>query len=408
MSQISRRGAASSRGFDVVVSAPRYEGYVVVDSIVDGRSAGGVRAAADLDLDEVRLLAAEMSLKYALFDLPRGGAKAGLRLDPRLDPDERLAAFEDFGRRLAPIVRNGIYSPGMDMNCGPDELRALYRGAGFELGPLTDTSLFTALSVHHALLAVIDRLPPSRRPWRLAIEGFGSVARHLAERLDPERFRVVAVSTVVGACTRAEGWVPAQLAAAKSEFGDALVGEVEGDRIGRENLFEVEADVLLPSSRTGVLSADAAAALPVRAVVPISNAPYREGAVACLHARSIPALPGYLSNVGGVLASSLFDQGLPRPEIEALFAEHYRPVVDAVLERADRQGKAVVEVVEALARARMRERPAFRDRSLAQRVGDRFVRPRLPRSLRARSARTAFLEAARGLLARLRTEGEAP
>ena len=114
----------------VLVTGPGYEGHVVIDTLVEDRSAGGVRITSDLPLDEVRELASEMSLKYALFHLPRGGAKAGLRMSDDLDREARLSALEDFGRKLAPIIGNAIYSPGMDMNCGPDELRAIYRGAG--------------------------------------------------------------------------------------------------------------------------------------------------------------------------------------------------------------------------------------------------------------------------------------
>jgi hypothetical protein len=100
------------------IAGDGYEGFVVVDSLVGDTSAGGVRIYDDLELAEIGDLAREMSLKYALFRLPRGGAKAGLRLAPGLSGEERLRALRDFGRKLGPIVRNGIYNPGMDMNCG--------------------------------------------------------------------------------------------------------------------------------------------------------------------------------------------------------------------------------------------------------------------------------------------------
>lgn len=391
------RSGAPSTAMDVVIRGADFEGYVVIDSIVDSRSAGGVRITGDLQLDEVRQLAAEMSLKYALFDLPRGGAKSGLRMDPALPRERRLAALEEFGHRMAPLIRNGIYSPGMDMNCGPDELRAIYRGAGHILGELTDTSYFTAISVHRALEAAAARLDVSGRPVRLAIEGFGAVACHLAERLDPQRFRIAAVSTIEGGVRGLVDRTPGELSAAKRESGDAFVHSIQGERTAREAVFTEEVDILLPSSRTGVFGPEDAQQARVAAIVPISNAPYRDSAVEILHDRGIQCLPGYLSNVGGVLASSLHDQGLSVEEVEGLFVSAYRPVVDGILGLADKTSRPATEVAEGLARSRMPHRPAFRERPLLQRVHHRFLRPRLPRSQRAAAAKKAFLLACQQL-----------
>ena len=398
-------GAAtgSPTAVEVVARGEDYEGFVVIDSIVHGRSAGGVRITSDLAIDEVRALAAEMTLKYALFDLPRGGAKAGVRLADDLSEERRVRALEDFGRRLAPLLRNGIYSPGMDMNCGPDRLRAIYRGAGIGLGAVTDTSLFTAVSVYHALMATADALAPESGPVTLAVEGFGSVARHLADRLDPARFRIAALSTVEGAVRLDEPLDPRSLVEAKDEHGDGLVHRLGGRAVDHDEIFAADVDVLLPSSRTWVITAARAATVRARAIVPISNAPYVDGTVGGLHDAGVLCLPGYLVNVGGVLASSLHDQGLSRAEVEALFAKEYRSVVDGILALSREAGRPATEVTASFAGAHMVHRPAFRERSLPSRIHDRFVAPRLPRSVRAGRAREAFLRAA----AQLRREIEA-
>ncbi len=389
-----RRPADRGAALEIRVVGDTYEGFVVIDSIVDNRSAGGVRIAHDLRMDEVSALAREMTFKFSLFDLPRGGAKAGLALASGLDRDTREAALRDFGRKLAPLVNNGIYSPGMDMNCGPDELRAIYRGAGIDLGTPTDTSWFTAISVFHALESCYDRLGIHDRPVDLAIEGFGSVARHLADRLDPVRYRIVAVATIEGAVIahHGTGFEPTALAAKKQARGDAFVLDLPGERVDRDAVLRASCDILLPSSRTWVITPEIARAVHARVIVPIANAPYVDGTIEILHAAGVICLPGYLSNVGGVLASSLFDQGMSRTAVEELFATEFRAMVDAIVALAGHEGRPVTDVAEDLARAHFPARSTLRDRSVQERVYERFLKPRLPRSIRARRARATFVE----------------
>lgn len=396
--------ADRSTGLEIRVAGEHYEGFVVIDSIVENRSAGGVRIAEDLRIDEVTALAREMTFKFSLFDLPRGGAKAGVALPANLDRATREAALHEFGRKLAPLLRNGIYSPGMDMNCGPDELRAIYAGAGIDLGTPTDTGWFTAISVFHALRACHDRLGIHDRPLDLAIEGFGSVARHLADRLDPEQYRIVAVATIDGAvlAPQGTGFEPRALAEQKRQRGDAFVLELPGERVDRDAVLQARCDILLPSSRTWVITPELARGVHAKAIVPIANAPYVEGTIEILHAAGVVCLPGYLSNVGGVLASSLYDQGLGRSEVERLFATEFRSMVDAIVALAGHQGRPVTEVAEELAKAHFPARSIVRDRSLPERVYERFLKRRLPRSIRARRARATFVENA----ARLRREIE--
>jgi len=374
------------------IAGDRYEGFVVVDSLVGDTSAGGVRIYDDLELAEIGDLAREMSLKYALFRLPRGGAKAGLRLAPGLSGEERLHALRDFGRKLGPIVRNGIYNPGMDMNCGPDELRAIYAGAGIPLGPVTDTSWFTALGVFHALEACAAALGREQGRVTVAVEGFGSVARHLAARL-PDRYRIVALSTVAGAVRHPTGFEPQRVMAERDAHGDDLVTQLDGESIDLSAVFAAPVDILIPAARTRSLTAELAGTVAARAVVPIANAPYGDGAVDVLHARGIVCLPGYVVNVGGVLASSLYDQGVPRPAIEKLFATRYRDVVAQLVHVAASRRLPVTVLAQELATRTIAARATFRPRSLPERIYERFLRHRLPRRWRGAQARRRCVRA---------------
>ena len=389
------------------IAGDGYEGFVVVDSLVGDTSAGGVRIYDDLELAEIGDLAREMSFKYALFRLPRGGAKAGLRLATNLSREERTQALTDFGRKLGPIVRNGIYNPGMDMNCGPNELRAIYAGAGIPLGAVTDTSWFTALGVFHALESCAEALGRAQGPLTIAVEGFGSVARHLAERL-PARYRIVALSTVAGAVQHASGFDPHRVMELRDAHGDDLVAQLDGESIDLRTVFAAPVDILIPAARTRSLTVDLAKAVAARAVVPIANAPYGDGAVDALHCRGVICLPGYVVNVGGVLASSLYDQGVPRPAIEHLFATRYRDAVARLLRVASGRGVPVTLLAQELATSAIAARAAYRPRTIPVRIYERFLRRRLPLRWRGAQARRRCVRAFDDLRATIDAAGRKP
>ncbi len=334
------------------------EGYLVIDSIHRNGSAGGLRVAEDLTLAEVTALAREMTLKFAFIGRRSGGAKSGLRLPPGMDASEKRRLLGAFGRHLGPLLRRGVYAAGTDMACGPDDLRAFYAGAGRRLGRVTDTAGFTALVAADALAACRIRLGAPPRPLRLAIEGFGAAASGLLARLSPREFSVTVLSTARGALARAGGFDARELLRARERHGDALVEHLGGERLPLERLFVEEVDLLVPSARTGSLTAERARTLQARCVAPLANAPYGEGALAILASRGIVALPGYVVNCGGVFASSLADSGVPLSSIERLSACEYRAVVGALLEASGAVGLSPAALAEELALARLEERRA--------------------------------------------------
>jgi len=366
-------------------SGPNYDGFVVIDSVANGTSAGGVRIAPDLALQEIQDLAREMTLKFSLFRLPRGGAKAGLRLAEDLTPEIRRETLVGFGRQIGPLVRVGLYSPGMDMNCGPEEIRTIYAGAGISVGNPTDSSFFTAVGVGCALQGSMEALG-GPEPITVAIEGFGSVGQHLSALLPPSRFRIIAISTVRGAIRNPSGFPPEELRRMRKEHGDRLVEQLPGTRISHEDLLTLATDVLVPAARTGGITLEIAGRIQARAVIPAANCPYAPGAAGRLHERGILCLPGYLCNAGGVLGSSLADSGIATAAIESLFQSRYRPLIKNLVQSCLRQGLSPVPIVDSLALRQAGIRyhtvPSI---SLSEKLAKRVVR-RLPRSLKKRAA----------------------
>ena len=332
-------------------------GLAVVDSLVNGTSSGGVRIVSDLNPGEVRTLSNEMTLKYAFFGLPRGGAKCGIRIPDGISKGERLKLLEEAGRCIAPLIRHGIYYPGMDMNCGPDELRAIYRGAGFQLGELTDTSLFTAVFAANAVMACGESFTRNgSRPLTLAVEGFGRVACHLATRLDPNRYRIVGVSTIAGAVFNDSGFTPFQLAEARKLHGNELVLHLPGERLDpKERLLDLEVDILVPAARVGSIDESNESGIKAGCIVPVANAPCTVEALRRLHERDIMVLPGFVCNAGGVLGSSLFDRGVSTERVDELAAGPYRKVVQELVRSARAVNLQPTEIARKAAQVRFVE-----------------------------------------------------
>ncbi|MFV0422322.1 Glu/Leu/Phe/Val dehydrogenase dimerization domain-containing protein [Oleidesulfovibrio sp.] len=340
-------------------------GVVVVDSILNGTSSGGVRITPDVDEREVAALAAEMTYKYSFFGLPRGGAKCGITMPAALQGPQKLAALEDVGRHLAPLIRANIYNPGMDMNCGPDDLRAIYRGAGITLGRLTDTSLYTAVFAANAVIACRNVMQgQDAPPTTIAIEGFGNVATHLVQLLPQKDFRIIAVSTASGAVVNEQGLNIDELLTMRAKHGDALTAHVAGTQLTpKEALLHLDVDILIPAARVGSIDADNVAGVQAKHIVPAANAPCTPAALDNLFERGVTVLPGFVCNAGGVLGSSLFDRGVPHAQVQDIAAGPYRNVIETLLRQCLRTGQSAGELATAVAEARY-QRAATRTASM--------------------------------------------
>jgi glutamate dehydrogenase (NAD(P)+) len=371
----------------MAADGPGYQGLLVIDSVVNGTTSGGVRIAADIQAEEVERLAREMTLKFALFQLPRGGAKAGIRLDPELTPEARDLAIFSFGRQIGPIIHAGLYNPGMDMNCGPRELEILYQGAGIAISPPTDSSFFTAVGVANAIEVCADTFFDGT--VRIGIEGFGRVSRHLVKMLPPGRFRIVAISTALGGVGDDDGLQVEQLTRAAHAHGDALVRHIPGTRLSREAVLVRPMDILIPGARTGAITMQTASSLQARAVVPVANAPYQDGTVDLLTERGVLCLPGYLCNAGGVVGSTLADSGVSLPSVARLFRTRYRSAVREIVEACGAWSISPVVALEEFANGLVEARSVPPRTSWLHRLHAKMAH-RLPRAARKNGALRRF------------------
>jgi glutamate dehydrogenase (NAD(P)+) len=333
----------------------RLRAAVVVDTLLSGPSGGGVRMAPDLTLLEIARLARAMTYKYAMLGMPVGGAKAGIWLDPA-DParDAVVAAFRE---AIRPLTDAGTFVPGPDMGTTAADFPSLFASAD---GASLDEELtgYGIVAAARAASAVLGR---ELSKSRVAIEGFGKVGTGAAKFFANEGAQVVAVSTVRGALYDPRGLDVAALIALQHEGGDEAIERLPGARVlPRDALFGLADDILVPGARPDAIHRGNVRAIQARLIVPGSNLPYAEGVVDALAERKVVALPDFVVNAGGVLATICALQGAKGADALAIVDDAIAGNVRRVLGRATERKTTPVAAAIALAREQLESSQAGR------------------------------------------------
>jgi glutamate dehydrogenase (NAD(P)+) len=326
-------------------------GYVVIDHPVQGTTSGGVRFTPDVSPGELAKLARSMTYKWAFLNIPLGGAKAGIFADPHQLGCSQVTLMEAFGRSIAPLVRQQVYHPGVDLGTTLDDLRAIMRGAGRPLlGRQIDGSFCTALTVFETIRQVTRFSGLKLNGLRVAIEGFGKVASVLAKLLAEANAKLVAISTVEGAIVAEEGLDVPRLLSLKQQHGDLLVHYYpDAQPVEHHELFAQLVDLLVPGARPEVIRADNADQVQAKFIVPISNAPVTPEAERMLIARGIVVMPDFVANCGGVLASNMLGSGFDVNDVRRMVEETFAEVVAEILHIANQRERSVGEIARDLA-----------------------------------------------------------
>lgn len=289
---------------------------VVIDTTRFGLTAGGVRMAPDLSLSEMARLARAMTYKFAILELPCGGAKAGIWLDPAAPA--RPNVMQAFLDAIMPLVESRQYMAGADMGTSAADFAPLYAASGRQssLGdqivdgmPLEDQ--LTGYGVVVAAKTACEALGRPLAGARVALEGFGKVGAGVVKFLAAEGATLVAVSNINGTLEDPDGLDIERLLALRHEYGDGALRRYAPDLplLPPALLLAVAADILVPGARPDRIDAEIAAATPAKLIVPAANIPYAPGAVEVLHERGVIALPDFVTNAGGVLAGLVEIQG---------------------------------------------------------------------------------------------------
>jgi glutamate dehydrogenase (NAD(P)+) len=284
-------------------------GFIVFDLPGAEIAAGGTRLAPDVTMAEVAMLARAMTYKFAALGAAVGGAKAGVVGDPR-DRAGRAALMARYCAEIGPLVAAGRFMTGPDMGTSEYDFAPLreHRASPGAISAVVDGVPFEDLLTGYgvAVAAQTALRATSGGDWdgrSVAIEGFGKVGGGVAREVTRRGGRVVAISTVAGSIADPSGLDIDQLLELRTGYGDGCIAHYGKPLAPAARLFTVDADVIVPGARPGVISRQVAQSLAptVRVVAPAANVPYTSAGAEILRGRDIAALPDFVCNAGAVL-----------------------------------------------------------------------------------------------------------
>src|SRR5438105_948872 len=335
-----------------------FPGYRVQHSTVLGPTKGGVRYDEEVTLGECAALAMWMTWKCALLRLPYGGAKGGVRCNPReLSSDEVQKITRRFTSELLPIIGPQADIPAPDMATNEQTMAWMMDTYSMQVGHAVPEivtgkpvslggSLFRQEATGAGVVMVIERAC-ERLGWslgeqRCVVQGFGNVGGVAAAELHVRGARVLAVSDISGGLHDERGLDIPALRRYAAEHG-SLEGHA-GDRVTNEELLELPCDILVLAAREDQVTGENAGRLQTKMVAEGANGPTSLEADAILADRGIVVLPDVLTNAGGVTVSYfewVQDLGRlfwDRAEIRAKLADQLNDAFDRVWKLADEQG----------------------------------------------------------------------
>ena len=295
-----------------------YTGWRIQHDTSRGPGKGGIRFHPSVDVDEIAALSADMSIKTAVVNIPYGGAKGGVRVDPSqlsIGELERLTRRYAFG--IAPIIGPDRDIPAPDINTDyrgmswiMDTLSMIrgYNVGGIVTGkPIAIGGTFghagaTSLGVTICTEALLKKLGRPLNEQRAVIQGYGKVGAPLVKLFADRGIKVVAIADVQGAIHDPDGIDPVKLA---KHFEEArtVVGYPGAIDIPANMLFAMPSEIAVPAALGGVLTEEIAQTLSAKFVIEAANGPTTGEGAAVLKERNVTVVPDVLANAGGVVAS---------------------------------------------------------------------------------------------------------
>lgn len=299
----------------------RFSGWRVQYDDTRGPTKGGLRFHPSVDKKELEKLAFLMTLKCALVDLPFGGAKGGLKINPKdLPANELEAVSREFGKVLAPVIGPRRDIPAPDVNTTSEImswLRDEYEKAAGEVAPAVITGKPKAdggvtgrdSATGRGAFFVIESMfannlieAGDRAEISVAIQGFGNAGQHASLFLHEAGFKVVAISDSGGGIHDDSGLAIPELVEFKKK-GSSVSEFTEGEKITNSKLLRLPVNILAPAALGGVITEENAKQVKADHIVEIANAPTTKKAEQILFASDIKVIPDILVNAGGVTAS---------------------------------------------------------------------------------------------------------
>jgi glutamate dehydrogenase (NAD(P)+) len=293
-------------------------GYRVQHNLARGPAKGGLRFHHATDLDEVRALAMWMTWKCALVNVPFGGAKGGVTVDPRtLSEREKEAVTRRFATELEGVIGPEKDIPAPDVGTNAQTMAwimdtvSMHRGFSVpgvvtgkpvSLGGSLGRADATGQGVVYTIEEACRRLDMPLAGASVAVQGFGNVGEAAARLLHRAGARIVGVTDVGGGVYNAGGLDPAQLRRYLQETG-SIAGAPGTRPLSNEDLFALDVDVLVLAALEGQITAENAGTVRARIIAEGANGPVEPAADPILHDNGVLVIPDILCNAGGVVVS---------------------------------------------------------------------------------------------------------
>ena len=295
-----------------------FSGWRVHHNVARGPAKGGIRFHPALSAGEVTALAADMTLKTAVVDIPFGGGKGGVACEPgRLSISELERLTRRYTVAIASLLGPDQDVPAPDVNTDErvmawlldtmDMLQGrsvpgVVTGKPLSVGGMPMHAGATSSGVVRCVRAVFAATGRPLVGARAVVQGFGKVGGPLAFLLQSAGMRVVAVADVAGAVWNPGGLDVSALADHARASG-SVAGFVGGTPIASTDLWAVEAELVVPAALEGAIDVDAARRMTASVVVEAANGPMTPAADEVLDRRGVVVVPDILANAGGVTAS---------------------------------------------------------------------------------------------------------
>ena len=334
-------------------------GYRVQHSSARGPYKGGIRYHPNVTLDEVMALAGWMSIKTAVVNIPMGGGKGGVTVDPHeLSPRELEALTRAYTERIWRVIGPLVDIPAPDVNTDARIMDWLADEYG-RLSGLADPAVVTGKTVEHGgslgrdkatarggfdvLEAALAAAGEDLRGKRVAIQGFGNAGANAALLLREAGASIVAASDSTAAVV-APGGLPVVELAAYKERNAHFCDMTNLERKRADAPLYEEVDILVPAALEGQITSENAGRVKARWILELANGPTTPEADEVLARQGVHVLPDILANAGGVAVSyfewvqDLHSERWLLEEVEARLAVVMRRAYDAVTAMANEKG----------------------------------------------------------------------
>ena len=296
-----------------------FEAFRVIHSNILGPSKGGIRYDPGVNIDEIKALAAWMTWKCAVVDIPFGGAKGGIICNPKeMSSGEIERLTRAYTLSMIEIFGPDRDIPAPDIGTGPREMawlmdqysravghttNAVVTGKPLVLGGSLGRTEATGRGVMVATLSAMEQLQINPYGATCVVQGFGNVGSFAALLLEERGVKVIGISDLSGAYINKDGLDIEKAITYRNVKKGNLEGLADAEKIAGNELLTLEVDVLIPAAKEDVITVKNAEKIKAKLIVEGANGPTSYKADSIIHDKGIVVIPDILANAGGVTVS---------------------------------------------------------------------------------------------------------